>query len=119
MFRMEPIKPFDFSNIPFVILFVILLIVIGFLTFLFISLFTSSKRDYQYVEKMKAESTTLRIFIIDVKNNSVVFFNRSDLRNKKEIDLNSFYTHFIPMMLIKSKRGFLRFAQTIKPLISI
>ena len=94
MFRMEPIKPFDFSNIPFVILFVILLIVIGFLTFLFISLFTSSKRDYQYVEKMKAESTTLRIFIIDVKNNSVVFFNRSDLRNKKEIDLNSFYTHF-------------------------
>ena len=85
---------FDFSNIPFVIFLVLILVTLGFLTFLVISLILSSGRDYKYVERMKTESTTLRIFIIDMKNNSVVYFNRSDLRNKHKIDLNSFYSHF-------------------------
>ena len=61
---------------------------------LLLSLIVSSRRDSKYLERMKAESTTLRIFIIDVKKNSVIYFNRSDLRNKKQTDLNSFYSHF-------------------------
>ena len=91
MFRM---KWFDFSNIPFVIFTVLVIIALGFLTFLIVSLSISSERDYKYIERMKTESTTLRVFVIDVKKNSVVYFNRSDLRNKKQIDLNSFYSHF-------------------------
>lgn len=87
-------KWFDFSNIPFVIFTVLVVIALGFLTFLIVSLSISSERDYKYVERMKTESTTLRVFVIDVKKNSVVYFNRSDLRNKKQIDLNSFYSHF-------------------------
>ena len=87
-------KWFDFTNTPFVIFAVLVSLVLVFLLFLVISLVTSSRRDYKYIERMKAESTTLRIFVIDVKKNSVIYFNRSDLRNKKQIDLNSFYSHF-------------------------
>ena len=87
-------KWFDFTNGPFIIFTVLVSLVLVFLLFLVISLFVSSRHDYKYIERMKAESTTLRIFIIDVKKNSVIYFNRSDLRNKKQIDLNSFYSHF-------------------------
>ena len=85
---------FDFTNTPFIIFVILISIALGFLTFLVVSFILSSGRDYKYIERMKAESTTLRIFIIDVKKNSVVYFNRSDLRNKHQIDLNSFYSHF-------------------------
>ena len=87
-------KWFDFSNIPFVIFVILIAIVLTFLVFLIVSLSISSRHDKKYIERMMTESTTLRVFVIDVKKNSVVYFNRSDLRNKKQIDLNSFYTHF-------------------------
>ena len=87
-------KWFDFSNIPFVIFVVLVSLVVTFLIFLIVSLSVSSRRDYKYVERMTTESTTLRVFVIDVRKNSVVYFNRSDLRNKKQIDLNTFYSHF-------------------------
>ena len=87
-------KWFDFSNTPFVIFTVLVLLVLSFLTFLTITLILSFSKDYRYLERIKTESTTLRIFIVDLKNNSVVYFNRSDLRNKHQIDLNTFYSHF-------------------------
>ena len=87
-------KWFDFNDTTFVIFTVIVIIALVFLTFVAISFAISSHRDYKYIERMKAESTTVRVYAIDVKNNSVIYFNRSDLKNKKQIDMNSFYTHF-------------------------
>ena len=87
-------KWFDFSNTPFVIFTVLVILVLSFLTFLTITLILSFSKDYRYLERIKTESTTLRIFIVDLKNNYVVYFNRSDLRNKHQIDLNTFYSHF-------------------------
>ena len=87
-------KWFDFTDIAFVTFFIIVLLILGFLTFMIVSLSISSTKDHKYLERMQAESTTLRIYIIDVKNNSVIYFNRSDLRNKKAIDMNTFYSHF-------------------------
>ena len=87
-------KWFDFND-PIFVIFVIIASLLGlFLTFIIISAAISSKRDYGYVERMKAESTTLRIYTIDVKNNAVTYFNRSDLKDKRRIDLNTFYSHF-------------------------
>ena len=87
-------KWFDFTNTPFVIFTVLILIVLSFLTALTISLVMSYGKDYKYIERLKTESTTLRIFVVDVKNNSVIYFNRSDLKNKHKIDLATFYSHF-------------------------
>ena len=87
-------KWFDFTDITFVIFFVGVLLLVGFLSFVIATTSVSFARDHKYTERMKAESTTLRIYIIDIKNNSVVYFNRSDLKNKTQIDMNAFYSHF-------------------------
>ena len=87
-------KWFDFTDKTFVIFAVIIILVVVFLVFIAISFGVSSHRDNKYIERMKTEATTVRVYTIDAKNNSVIYFNRSDLKNKKQIDMNSFYTHF-------------------------
>ena len=87
-------KWFDFTDKTFVIFAIIVVVVVAFLIFMAISFGVSSHRDNKYIERMKTEATTVRVYAIDVKNNSVIYFNRSDLKNKKQIDMNSFYTHF-------------------------
>ena len=87
-------KWFDFTDIKFVLFFIIIVVVVAFLAFMIVSVSISFNKDHKYIERMKAESTTLRIYIIDVKNNSVTYFNRSDLRDKRQTDLNAFYSHF-------------------------
>ena len=85
---------FNFSNIPFVAFFVVMILLLSFLSFMLFTFVFTVIRDQGYDNRIKAESTTLRIYIIDAKNNSVVYFNRSDLKNKKKIDMNTFYSHF-------------------------
>ena len=68
--------------------------ILCFATFLILTYIFSTRRDQRYDRRIKAESTTLRIYIIDVKNNKVTYFNRSDLKSKKEIDMTTFYSHF-------------------------
>ena len=70
------------------------MVLLFFTVFLLITFFVFAHRDKGYDNRIQAESTTLRIYIIDPKNNSVIYFNRSDLRNKKKIDIDSFYSHF-------------------------
>ena len=71
-----------------------MMIILILVAILVLTYFLSSKRDLGYDNRIKAESTTLRIYIIDVKNNSVIYFNRSDLKNKKKTDMDNFYSHF-------------------------
>ena len=87
-------KWFDFTDIRFLLFFIIIVVVVLFSAFMIVSVSISFNKDHKYIERMKAESTTLRIYIIDVKNNSVTYFNRSDLRDKRQTDLNAFYSHF-------------------------
>ncbi len=70
------------------------MLVLLFITFLVLTYILFGRRDQSYDKRIKAESTTLRIYIIDVKNNKVTYFNRSDLKGKKEIDMTAFYSHF-------------------------
>ena len=70
------------------------MLILFFVVFLVLTYIFSSRRDQSYDRRIKAESTTLRIYIIDVKNNKVTYFNRSDLKDKKEIDMTAFYSHF-------------------------
>ena len=71
-----------------------MMLVLLFITFLVLTYILFGRRDQSYDKRIKAESTTLRIYIIDVKNNKVTYFNRSDLKGKKEIDMTAFYSHF-------------------------
>ena len=85
---------FNFNNLQFKSFFIIVVVLLVFVVILLVTFLVSTKRDKGYDNRIQAESTTLRIYIMDPKNNSVIYFNRSDLRNKKKIDINSFYSHF-------------------------
>lgn len=86
----------DFTDYRFIIFFVII-IVLGILLGLVITYFVfgvvSEKR---FQKQISYESTTTRIFIIDVKKNRYVMFNKSDISHKKVADLFSFYSSFHP-----------------------
>lgn len=87
-------KWFDFHDKEFLIMFIlvvaVLLILIGVI--LSYSLIKNLLRNYE--KKIKQENITTRIFVIDPKNNSVIYFNRSDLRNKRKTDMATFYSFF-------------------------
>ena len=85
---------FNFNNIQFKSFFIIMMLALLFIVFLILTYVLSGRRDQKYGKRIKAESTTLRIYNIDVKNNKVTYFNRSDLKGKKEIDMTTFYSHF-------------------------
>ncbi|HHT67140.1 MAG TPA: hypothetical protein GX010_02820 [Erysipelotrichaceae bacterium] len=87
-------KWFDFNDPAFLTFFWVVVSFSVFLLFIVITFILSAKKDKKYAERLKAEATTLRIYIIDPKNNSVIYFNRSNLKNKRQTDMNSFYTHF-------------------------
>ena len=85
---------FDFNDERFLLFTILVGALLLVLLFLIISFAVSSSKDHKYAERIQAESTTVRIYVIDAKNNSVIYFNRSDLRNKKQIDMNTFLSHF-------------------------
>lgn len=87
-------KWFDFSDIAFTIFFIIMILIAVFFSVIIVTFIIASSRNHIYTERIQAESTTVRIYVIDAKNNSVTYFNRSDLKNKKQSDMNAFYSHF-------------------------
>ena len=72
------------------IMFVIALILV--IIFYFVSV--NGEKNFQ--KQIAYESTTTRIFIIDVKKNNYVVFNKSDISSKHSADLFSFYSSFHP-----------------------
>lgn len=86
----------DFTDYRFIIFFVItivLVILLGLVITYFVFGVVSEKR---FQKQISYESTTARIFIIDVKKNRYVMFNKSDISHKKVADLFSFYSYFHP-----------------------
>ena len=77
------------------IIFIFIIIGVALLaTFFTISLIIFNSINKKYRQRILDESNTTRIFIIDVKKNIVTYFNRSDIRNKKVMDLAGFYQKF-------------------------
>jgi len=87
---------FNFSDINFVILFSIVLSIIVLLLFFSISWIIVRKSNQAFQKKILEEKNSTRIYIIDVKNNLVTFFNKSDIKHKRNMNLSNFYSHFHP-----------------------
>lgn len=81
----------------------IILSVIFLLIFFTGSLILYNYINKKYRQRILDESNTTRIFIIDVKKNVVTYFNRSDIRHKKTMDLAGFYQKFHPNDVEKVK----------------
>ena len=86
----------NFSDQVFLIFFIIL-IVLGVALLVTIGVYLISlHNDKKFVEQVDYESTTTRIYIVDVKKNKIVQLNKSDMGNKISYDLFSFYSSFHP-----------------------
>ncbi len=96
-------KWFDFTNSTFLTLFIIITSVLVFILFFVISFSLVFSTDKKYKQKILDENNSVRVFIINVKENKVVYFSRSDLKNKTTIDMITFYSSFHPNDVEKVK----------------
>lgn len=86
----------NFTNTYFLTFFIIVIFFVGLLVFFSVSFVLEKKRENKYLERIKIEANTTRIYIIDPKNNSVLYFNRNEIKDKKTTDLITFYNKFHP-----------------------
>lgn len=84
----------NFQNQTFLILFFIVIFALVIIVIVVTSYIIVNHNFHTYEKRIKQESISTRIFAIDIKNNKVTYFNRSDMKNKREMDLSSFYFHF-------------------------
>ena len=73
--------------IPVVLLGIILLVI----AISFIVVVTSSKKK---IDELSDSSNSLRVYIVDAKNDRVRYFNRSRLHRKKTSSITAFYNQF-------------------------
>ncbi len=86
----------DFSDINFIIFFTIMVVLFIALLTIVLIFSISVRSDRRFRERVDYESTTTRIYIIDVKKNKIVQLNKSDMSHKITYDLYSFYSSFHP-----------------------
>ena len=84
----------DFTNVPFVAFLVIVILLAVLLVFIIVTMSVINHSFRTYEKKLEQESISTRIYAIYVKNNTVTYFNRSDMKDKRKMDLMSFYLHF-------------------------
>ncbi len=98
----------NFQDKEFLIFFIIVVVVLVLLLVFIISFSVNQTIYASYVNKIKEESNSTRIYTIDIKKNRVTHFNRSNLREKKSMDLLGFYSHFHPNDVEKVKNWILQ-----------
>ena len=93
----------NFKDVNFVTLFVTILIALIIIIGVIVIFAISSKRDEEFSTQLSYERTTTSIYIIDVKKNKMISFNKSDMKHKTTSDLLSFYSKFHPNDVEKVK----------------
>ena len=81
----------DIESLIFLATIGVAIIVIALIVFSFVYLNVSHTK---YVHKISDSSNSLRVFIIDSKNDQVRYFNRSRLERKKTSTITEFYNQF-------------------------
>ena len=81
----------DFNNIPFIFLVIFFIVISLLIIFFIVSFSLSIHRKHVFKKNLLNESNTLRIFSINLNDNSVYYFARIDLKNKKNIPLSELY----------------------------
>ena len=84
----------DFTNTTFIIFFSLIVTIFVLLSLLIITFSLSNAKMANTIRSISQESKTVRVYIIDLKNNNVTYFTRSDLKNKQKISLSQFYLFF-------------------------
>lgn len=94
----------NFSDKSFILFFAILVVIVVTMAFLAISLIVNRKKASDFSRQIGYESSSIRIYIIDVKKNKMTWFSKSDIKHKTTSDLMSFYSSFHANDVEKVKR---------------
>ena len=97
----------NFANREFLVFFIIVAASLVLLLFFIISFSINQTIHSNYLKKIKDESNSSRIYIINIKKNTVCYFNRSNMKDKRNMDLMGFYSHFHPNDVEKLKNWIL------------
>lgn len=85
------LKKLDWGHFSFYLSMVLL--GVSFIIFLVTSLTDKAKHD-KYLNQIKEETSTIRVYRIDGPRNSVRYFNLSDISKVKTVSLDEFYQSF-------------------------
>ena len=86
----------NFQNSEFLTFFIIIVTTLVLLAFFIISFSVTLNIYNGYRKKIEEECNSTRIYILNIKKNTVTFFNRSNMKDKRTMDMMSFYSHFHP-----------------------
>lgn len=93
----------DFNNFDFVAFFTFMCILIVLLIAVTITAIVLSQVKKKYIKLIFNEKNTTRIFVVDMKNNMVTYFDINNIRRQRKIDLVSFYNLFHTIDIEKVK----------------
>ena len=105
---------FNFNDKSFLTFFIIIVAIILIMAFFIISASINAKIQNKFEDKIKDQFYTIRIYVINVKKNTVTYFNRSDIKNKKTIPLGEFYSRFHPNDIEKIKTWIFSICMNVK-----
>ena len=85
---------FEFNNTEGLTAFIVIMIALVFAAIIVLSFifFYFSRKKYE--QDINDSSNTLRIFVVNVKDDTVDYFNSSYLRNRKKCSMTAFYNQF-------------------------
>ena len=84
----------DFTNQEFLYLFIITVILLVLFIFLFVSIFIFNYIDRRHDLAIEKASNTIRIFVINFKEDRVVYFDKNNVKKKTTTNLVGFYSNF-------------------------
>ncbi len=93
----------DFTDPTFLAIFILVIVVIILIVIFSISFSIMGKNRREFRRDMLRESNTSRIFIIDTNTNLVTYFNKTNLKDKRTMDMVTFYKRFHPEDVEKVK----------------
>ena len=86
----------NFKDSNFLVFFISIVVITLLFLFIFLTLLLSSKKKKSFYQQVSYESTSAYIYVINAKENTMMYFNKSDMKKKVTSDLLSFYLKFHP-----------------------
>ena len=77
-----------------ILMFVVIGLALGGIITIIVFYATLRHKDQVHYKEIKELSNSLRIFVIDVQNDKVRYFNSAHLKERKTTSITSFYNQF-------------------------
>lgn len=84
----------NFKDTTFLLFFFSLIAILILIVFILLIIILSAKRRDDFLKQVSYESSSTYVYVINPKQNTMMYFNKSDMKKKVTADLMSFYSKF-------------------------